>query len=450
MFSGMWQGMQDVVGSRSAAMTGLKKSFGTYDVYDDPEYIKDMQYLQQNPTQQNLGAFANKYLDYLPGEDIETVVSNMKSGMDYLEGSPQDVQHQMNLNDLEQSNIKTEAMPKFTEYELTAGEIANDISRLQRDYRTETDPIRIQILENDLELANKTLQDKIALSGLQVRQGRAGARTAESNARVSEGTEAPRIQDAKTQAAVNLLNKSLFEDTYSAQVNKPYIQNAGTILGNNAQVTRNRILNKTADNQITMSDIETELARLQKQQAQDEFEFMSGLDDKVRYGMQPEPQKQAIDAKEYLPTPEGMPQLALNSADVVVFAQTGEPYIDGEGNAFTAEKSFLSGQRTFKPVNVSNIYNSGTQGGTTTEPPGSQTEDEPTTWDNVINRITGKEQNNNQIDINSVINNFKTNNPDLTATEMADRLEQMNPEEFKKETGLDINTVIDRLRMMRW
>jgi hypothetical protein len=51
--------------------------------------------------------------------------------------------------------------------------------------------------------------------------------------------------------------------------------------------------------------------------------------------------------------------------------------------------------------------------------------------------------------IDEAVNNFKQNNPDLTYREIAERLSDMDPEAFEQRTGLPLNSVIDRLRMMR-
>jgi hypothetical protein len=51
--------------------------------------------------------------------------------------------------------------------------------------------------------------------------------------------------------------------------------------------------------------------------------------------------------------------------------------------------------------------------------------------------------------IDEAVNNFKQNNPDLTYREIAERLSDMDPEAFEQQTGLPLNSVIDRLRMMR-
>lgn len=292
----MWQGMTDVAGSRDQAMMGLKKAFGQYNYAEDPAYQRDMLQLQQNPTTQQLGAFYEKWGDNIPAENIQ----ELTKGLSYAEGTPQWTEQQIRENQLAQSNIKTEYMPEFTDIELglaknnlaqsnvqteyaprfaeqqfqqgeqsltqgqqqidanairnkylepqlrqqmTAGEIANDINQLELEFKRESDPIRLQLLQNDLQLANETLADKIALSGLQVDNSEAQLRTNQSQARVMEGTEA-------------------------ARTNAPYIQNESGRLTNDTRRTNNRILDATAGNQITQSDLETKLMELQLEQAQ--------------------------------------------------------------------------------------------------------------------------------------------------------------------------------------
>lgn len=450
--SAMWQGMKDVAGSRDQAMMGLKKAFGTYNYAEDPEYQRDMQLLSQNPTQQALGAFYEKWEDNLDGKTLQDVAS----GLSYVKSTPQWTQQQINENKLIQSNIKTEAMPELTEIDLglarnnlaqsdintryapkfteqrfmqneqsleqgqqsidennirlkylepqikqqlTSGEIANDINKLQLEYKRETDPIRKQLLQNDLTLANETLRDKIALSGLQVNNTRANLRQNESAARVAEGTEEFRISNAQTQAEINALNKTLFDETFEAQANAPYIQNASRILSNNNQVTQNRILNETADNQITQSNLETELLRLQQEQAQDKYNFNQSLDPNVRYGVETgtgnEP---AIDIKEVLPTPEGVPQLALNSADTVVYAQSGEPYVDANGKAYVAQSTMYGNDRTFQEVDPNSYLSGGTGNKYDFKKTGNEEDEQGwagRTWDSIISNITGNNQSNN-------------------------------------------------------
>ena len=63
----------------------------------------------------------------------------------------------------------------------------------------------------------------------------------------------------------------------------------------------------------------------------------------------------------------------------------------------------------------------------------------------------GENNNNTQTksSIDDVINQFREANPDLSYPEMAQRLSERDPVEFKARTGLNLNAVIGRLRLMR-
>ena len=498
----MWQGMVDVAGSRDGAMMGLKKAFGTYNHAEDPEFMQDMQFLQQNPTQQVMGAFYEKWEPYLDGKTIQDIAG----GLSYVEGTNQWYENQLNKNALSQSNTKTKALPQLTanqlklsDYQvqkagldaqynptfyaqraaqgeqsltqnqqaidtnaiklkylepqltqqLTAGEIANDIRNLDLAYRQESDPMKLQMLENDMILANETLQDKIDLSGLQVRTGRAGARTAESNARVAEGTEDPRISSAESDAYLNQLRAELMDKTLDAQVAAPYIANSGNILRNNNQVMNNRILAETQDNIITQTDLETELLRLQRDQAQDKYNFMSGLDNNTRYGLNTGNQY-VISAEDWLPTPEGTPQLALNDRDTVVYAATGQPYTDENGNAFVAEEGFLNGERVFKSIKSDN-YLSGSGNLSDFQKTGDEESGDSwgvRTWNNIISNITGNNQNQQNNSPEELYNQFKTNTQSdvpLTASQIKGKINMIDDTRFQQLYGMPKSQFIDYL-----
>lgn len=410
-----WQGMKDVAGSRDAAMMGLKKAFGTYNFAEDPEYQRDMQLLSQNPTNQALEGFHHKWNKYLDGQTLQDVAQ----GLSYAENTPQWYENEMLKNKYGMSEIDSEKYPEFTALELgmaqnqkalsdnevyyapkfsnqrykqnnqalingqqsisennirlkylepqlkeqlTAAEVANDIRNLDYQYKIESDPIKMQLLENDLTLANETLQDKIAMSGLQIDNSKENLKQNEVATRVAQGTEKATINSAIQQSYMDALRTELMDKTMPAQVAAPYINNSGRILANNNQVTQNRILNETAGNMITQSDLETELLRLQNKNAQDEFNFMQGLDGNTRYGINTGGNNgPAIEIKERLPDVEGIPPLGLNAADTVVYLSTGDPYKDAEGNQYVAQSDFMGNNRVFKPVPPDTWLSGGTK-----------------------------------------------------------------------------------------
>lgn len=62
-----WQGWQSIHGDRSHAMLG--KAFGTYDPFEDPQFYQEYEFVQQMPTDENVGQFIDKYGDYLEADD---------------------------------------------------------------------------------------------------------------------------------------------------------------------------------------------------------------------------------------------------------------------------------------------------------------------------------------------------------------------------------------------
>jgi hypothetical protein len=444
----MWQGMTDVAGSREGAMMGLKKAFGQYNYAEDPEYQRDMQYLQQNPTQQTLGAFYEKWGDQLDGKTIQDVAQ----GLNYVEGTNPWYENQIMENELTKSNVEAEYTEPLTkekllnlqgrneglgldneykgirnEYaptqfelelesmrnnnqiqeqnidanairnkylepqlkqQLTAGEIANDISRLEREYKKATNPIRKQLLENDLQLANETLQDKIALVGLQVDNSKANLRTNRANADVAEQTAPYEIQNARTNALLNALGL---------------------------------------------------------EQEQSKWDYLQTIPPKKRYGGNDgNSNEMAIDIKEMLPTPEGVPQLALNSADTVVYAQTGRPYVDSDGNAYVAQKDVFGSNRTFVAVNPNNYLSGGSDVSDFRKT--GDGDDEPSwgtrTWNSIVNNITGGGDNQTQQQSGSaqeLYQQFKQNTPTdepLTPSQIKQRISLIDDERFEQMYGI--------------
>jgi hypothetical protein len=295
-----------------------------------------------------------------------------------------------------------------------------------KDYRI--DNARLQNLSNQLGVDAQTIENYILN---QTKQDRIDQSAAQLE-RILLGNENQRTN--------NMINR----ETAQAQINAPYIANSGAILANNYQTTQNRILNENADNMITQSDLETELLRLQQQQAKDEYNFMKGLDDNLRFGVNTGNGGPAIDIKEMLPTPEGVPQLALNSADTVVYAQTGRPYVDSDGNAYVAQKDVFGSNRTFVAVNPNNYLSGGSDVSDFRKT--GDGDDEPSwgtrTWNSIVNNITGGGDNQTQQQSGSaqeLYQQFKQNTPTdepLTPSQIKQRISLIDDERFEQMYGI--------------
>jgi len=497
----MWKGMTDVAGSREGAMMGLKKAFGQYNYAEDPEYQRDMQFLQQNPTQQVAGAFVEKWGDQLDGVTMENIAKQLQP----LEGTNQWYQNQM--NDIQLSNAelgldynqyaqpyKKENLQYQTQQNMYNTDIAQNKAKVsnqvtpssieaqiaQNRYNTEQaqaqmpyvedlarlgfeqDQARLdsmlgqnEMLQHELDIMNQTKDYRIDNARLQNLSNQLGVDAQTIENYILDQTKQDRIDQSAAQLERILLgnenqrtNNMINRETAQAQINRPYIANSGAILANNYQTTQNRILNENADNMITQSDLETELLRLQQQQAKDEYNFMKGLDDNLRFGVNTGNGGPAIDIKEVLPTPEGVPQLALNSADTVVYLDNGLPYVDESGKSYVATTGIMGSNRVFKAVDP-NSYLSGGSDESDFRKTGDGNDEQNSiiSWiqgqiNNVKNNVTGGGDNQTQQQSGSaqeLYQQFKQNTPTdepLTPSQIKQRISLIDDERFEQMYGI--------------
>ena len=370
-----WQGMQAVTGDRT--MPRLKKAFGQYNAYEDPKFYRDLQMFEQNPTAQRADMMLKEYGDTLDAEDKQALLSKITP----MEGTPQyydwqnaETQYNLNQNQLEQSNIRTEAMPELTDIELglqrnnlqqsniqtegmqeyymptkalefqmlgdqadmtateaenfgemqdlqmEAQQLSNNYQQLQNEWKQTTDPIKKQQLEYDLQLTEETLDDRIA-------QIQAQSQQAQTQADYSQRTLDDRVALAGEQALSAALGNEIQQAQKPALINQPYLQNTGTDLNNQLR--------------------ENELWQSNRQK-----EFLEGLGDNElmsALGFANNGTEEAIDIKYTIPNPTGNEPLAVNQSDIVVNRATGQPFQDQYGQYYKAEKDFFSGNVIYSP-----------------------------------------------------------------------------------------------------
>jgi hypothetical protein len=310
-----------------------------------------------------------------------------------------------------------------------------DIMNQTKDYRI--DNARLQNLSNQLGVDAQTIENYILN---QTKQDRIDQSAAQLE-RILLGNENQRTN--------NMINR----ETAQAQINRPYIANSGAILANNNQVTQNRILNETADNKITQFNNQAWLSNKERQ-AREQMINESGLLEGL--GLV-EPQgtgnEMAIDIKELLPTPEGTPQLALNSADTVVYAQTGRPYVDSDGNSYVAQKDVFGSNRTFAPVNPNNYLSGGSDVSDFRE---TGNDDEPgngISLSGIIDKIGGgknqpQENSNGKYQPRVVIQSLKEQAGVQSDYELNQALRQLSPEkqqQIEQTYGYTIEDLINNM-----
>jgi hypothetical protein len=384
----MWQGMVDVAGSRNAAMMGLKKAFGNYDYAEDEEYIKDLTLLQQNPSKNNLGAFYKKWEDDLDGKTM----GDIAKGIQYIEGTNPYYETELNKDELEKSDIDMKYYGDFAEIEfglaenklaisdtqkeisdefaydmaelkyktglenLTITELSRKIKDLNYQDMVITDPIQRKMLRAESEFLLDTLQDKKDIVGY-------NADIAGVKATVAKESEEEQISMAESEAgilendlkysnqslenrlqALRLQNKTrrlaneqqgyqneVLEETLPALKKAPGLQNETRRLGNKYQGYQNYIAENTEEYQVAEAEIEAELARIQRDQAQRKHDYTKEVSDEELYGTTGDIEDWAIGKEDWVTTPEGMPQLGENDNGLIVYAKSGKSLVkDGK------------------------------------------------------------------------------------------------------------------------
>jgi len=172
-----WKGWQAIQGDRSMPM--LKKAFGVYEHTEDPAFERDMQAFQQNPTRGNADRIINKWGDYLEADNYK----ELGQRLNYLEGTPQDIQHQINKNQLTQSNIRTEALPELTDAELRIKQGQADITQSNANYQSRFNEQKYNYndIRNDLQRLDLAFQEQTQPSSIEAEIAKANAQAAQGN-----------------------------------------------------------------------------------------------------------------------------------------------------------------------------------------------------------------------------------------------------------------------------
>ena len=384
----MWQGMVDVAGSRNAAMMGLKKAFGNYDYAEDEEYIKDLTLLQQNPSKNNLGAFYKKWEDDLDGKTM----GDIAKGIQYIEGTNPYYETELNKDELEKSDIDMKYYGDFAEIEfglaenklaisdtqkeisdefaydmaelkyktglenLTITELSRKIKDLNYQDMVITDPIQRKMLRAESEFLLDTLQDKKDIVGYnadiagvkatvakeseeeQISMAESEAGILENDLKYSNQSLDDRLEAiGLTNEAANLdilrktMENEVLEETLPALKKAPGLQNETRRLGNEYQGYQNYIAENTEEYQVAEAEIEAELARIQRDQAQRKHDYTKELSDEELYGTTGDIEDWAIGKEDWVTTPEGMPQLGENDNGLIVYAKSGKSLVkDGK------------------------------------------------------------------------------------------------------------------------
>jgi len=172
-----WKGWQAIQGDRSMPM--LKKAFGVYEHTEDPAFERDMQAFQQNPTRGNADRIINKWGDYLEADNYK----ELGQRLNYLEGTPQDIQHQINKNQLTQSNIRTEALPELTDAELRIKQGQADITQSNANYQSRFNEQKYNYndIRNDLQRLDLAFQKQTQPASIEAEIAKANAQAAQGN-----------------------------------------------------------------------------------------------------------------------------------------------------------------------------------------------------------------------------------------------------------------------------
>ena len=146
--------------------------------------------------------------------------------------------------------------------------------------------------------------------------------------------------------------------------------------------------------------------------------------------------------------------ITLNKSGYVVYADDDSLVTNEKGN-------YLKENPNYMPGGAFNPYMEVPPIGKETIPTGNEKNywGDYEGWDWWQKNILGNETDNQNIQsqdntqtkssIDDIISQFREANPDLTYAQIAQRLSERDPVEFKQRTGLNLNAVRDRLRRMR-
>lgn len=158
--------------------------------------------------------------------------------------------------------------------------------------------------------------------------------------------------------------------------------------------------------------------------------------------------------------------LSKNMAGNLVYEDTGEPFIDDEGNRYYIGESMMTNEQAIKSTGDKNIFDEGDllSGGSDGKFADKQEDDSGgfiNTLVNLYNNITGNNNaepqqsspapSNNRSGADQVIQTYKSNNPDLSYKELADKMRNQSDEwkrNFEENYGVTVNSVLGRLQLM--
>ena len=398
-----WGNYKNIAGDD--ALPTLEKAFGTYNFRNDPNFQKDMQKFQQNPTK----AYASKIIDKWGGEDKLNVddYKELAQKINYLEGTPQayeveNMRLQTENNRLQNkiTSVKADYAEPLTAADLGVKEEQLESAKNQNYMTNQTMDKAIEAENakyganinqynyqgnlfderNTESYINQKVNNEMTMSNAQARNAVANADASELNVKELETRLKyldEQMQNQMTQQEQQILNNKINNQINNLELEQQRKLNPLEVkqveanlksreLQNKNMNMNNNIKSQTMESTINANNAQNNLTALQAGYKADALRNMENQDIDSLYkslgvtnpNENSNTGKLNDDMIEYInenrvPTPSGYEGrvLYLNENNIVMNANTGNPFRDENGISYMYNDSEYAQERGYVPMN---------------------------------------------------------------------------------------------------